>query len=94
MDWGSGFFSEEDAVPIAELAEQCGFEGVREAQRYVILLRRENRWRQLDGPDAMVKARSEIGCQARSSMTKYGSRLCELPEDHEGKHLSGTIEFS
>jgi hypothetical protein len=35
MDWGSGFLSAEDAVPVAKLGRLCGFEQVEEAERYL-----------------------------------------------------------
>lgn len=35
LDWGSGFFTSEDAVPMAELGRICGFEMVEEAERYL-----------------------------------------------------------
>jgi hypothetical protein len=41
MDWGSGFLSVEDAVPIAEIAEVCGFAGIEEAERYLRQARHE-----------------------------------------------------
>jgi len=35
MDWGSGFWSAEDALPVAKLARVCGFPRVEEAERYL-----------------------------------------------------------
>lgn len=35
MDFGSGFLTEEDAVPLANIAEVCGFERSDEAFRYL-----------------------------------------------------------
>jgi hypothetical protein len=35
MDWGSGFLSYEEALPVAKLAELCGFKDIEEAQRYL-----------------------------------------------------------
>lgn len=35
LDFGSGFLSYEDAVPLAELARLCGFEDSEEAERYL-----------------------------------------------------------
>jgi hypothetical protein len=35
MDWGSGFLTVEDALPIVQIAKACGFAGWEEAQRYV-----------------------------------------------------------
>ena len=35
MDWGSGFFTAEDARPVALLARACGFERCEEAERYL-----------------------------------------------------------
>jgi hypothetical protein len=35
LDWGSGFLTIEDALPIARVAEVCGFEQAEEAQRYL-----------------------------------------------------------
>lgn len=39
MDWGSGFLSYEDAVPVGEIAELGAFEQADEVQRYVMALR-------------------------------------------------------
>lgn len=41
MDYGSGFWTVEDAVPVAELARTCGFNKVEELERYVEGKRRE-----------------------------------------------------
>lgn len=45
LDWGSDFYTVEDVVPVAELAELCGFVGMEKAQRYLrearIMRRRE-----------------------------------------------------
>lgn len=35
MDWGSGFWTAEDAAPVAKLARACGFERAGEAERYL-----------------------------------------------------------
>jgi hypothetical protein len=35
MDFGSGFWSAEDAEPVALLARTCGFEGREELERYI-----------------------------------------------------------
>ena len=35
MDWGSGFISAEEALPVAEVARACGFEQVEEVEKYV-----------------------------------------------------------
>ena len=35
MDWGSGFFSAEEATPVAKIARLCGFETCDEAERYL-----------------------------------------------------------
>ena len=35
MDWGSGFLSYEDAIPVVEIARLCGFKQAEEAERYV-----------------------------------------------------------
>ena len=35
MNWGSGFWSYEDALPVAEIAQLAGFERCDEAERYV-----------------------------------------------------------
>jgi len=35
MDWGSGFWTVEDATPVAKLARVCGFEHADEAERYL-----------------------------------------------------------
>ena len=35
MDWGSGFLSYEDAVPVGAVARLCGFEGIAEVERYL-----------------------------------------------------------
>jgi hypothetical protein len=35
MDFGSGFWSAEDARPVAELARICGFEQAEEVQKYL-----------------------------------------------------------
>jgi hypothetical protein len=35
MDWGSGFWTAEDAAPVAALARACGFERAEEAERYL-----------------------------------------------------------
>ena len=34
-DWGSGFLTMEDALPIAHLAKVCSFEKWEEAEKYV-----------------------------------------------------------
>jgi hypothetical protein len=39
MDWGSGFLSVEEAVPVVHVAETCGFAKYEDAQRYVDELR-------------------------------------------------------
>lgn len=41
MDFGSGFWTVEDALPVAELARTCGFDKVEELERYVEGKRRE-----------------------------------------------------
>jgi hypothetical protein len=35
MDWGSGFWTAEDAEPVVHVARTCGFNGCEEAERYV-----------------------------------------------------------
>ena len=35
MDWGSGFWTAEDAAPVAKVARACGFESAEEAERYL-----------------------------------------------------------
>lgn len=35
MDWGSGFISAEEALPVAEVARACGFAQVEEVEKYV-----------------------------------------------------------
>ena len=35
MDWGSGFLTFEDAVPLAELARICGFDPDKECESYM-----------------------------------------------------------
>ncbi len=35
MDWGSGFISLEEAIPIAEMVKACGFQRWEEAEKYV-----------------------------------------------------------
>lgn len=35
MDWGSGFLSVEEAIPVVHVARTCGFANWEEAQRYV-----------------------------------------------------------
>jgi hypothetical protein len=35
MNWGSGFWTAEDAAPVAKLARACGFERAEEAERYL-----------------------------------------------------------
>lgn len=41
MDWGSGFLTAEDAVPVYRLAKLCGFKGLEEAEKYIRFLRKE-----------------------------------------------------
>lgn len=50
MDWGSGFLSEEDAIPVAHIAEVCGFEKSEEAHRYLENERRLARQRECPHP--------------------------------------------
>lgn len=45
MDWGSGFLTKEDAIPIAEIARVCGFESSEEAERYIHSMEEEERRR-------------------------------------------------
>ena len=35
MDWGSGFLSLEDVIPISEIARICGFEQLKEIDEYI-----------------------------------------------------------
>lgn len=35
LDWGSGFWSYEDALPVAQIARLAGFGRCEEAERYV-----------------------------------------------------------
>lgn len=35
MDWGSGFWTFEDALPVVHVAKTCGFAKCEEAERYV-----------------------------------------------------------
>jgi hypothetical protein len=35
MDWGSGFWTVDDAMPVLHIAETCGFAGFEEARQYV-----------------------------------------------------------
>ena len=35
MDWGSGFWSYEDALPVAQIARLAGFDQAGEVERYV-----------------------------------------------------------
>ena len=45
MDWGSGFWSFEDAVPVAIVARAMGFPKVAEVEKYLLARQREeNRW--------------------------------------------------
>lgn len=49
MDWGSGFLSVEDALPVLHVAKTCGFEDWQAAQVYVnspIQNREEAEWRE------------------------------------------------
>ena len=41
LDWGSGFITLEDALPLADLAKACGFEQWEEAEKYVEFARKE-----------------------------------------------------
>lgn len=41
MDFGSGFLTSEDAEPLAELGEMCGFARCDEAKRYLDEARRQ-----------------------------------------------------
>lgn len=55
MDWGSGFWSYEDALPVAKIATLAGFERCDEAERYVreALHEKESaEWRRKTGLDA------------------------------------------
>ena len=36
MDWGSGFWTAEDAAPVAFVARTCGFPSVGEVDRYLL----------------------------------------------------------
>jgi hypothetical protein len=50
MDWGSGFWSWEDALPVAEIGRLGGFEKIDEVERYVAARRHEQeteKWRHL-----------------------------------------------
>lgn len=49
LDWGSGFISTEDAVPIAHLARTCDFNAWEEAEKYVTRLEEINRLRKSQG---------------------------------------------
>lgn len=35
MDWGSGFLTIEDVMPVARIAHFCGFKGHEEVDRYI-----------------------------------------------------------
>lgn len=41
MDWGSGFLTADDAVPVYRLAKLCGFQGLDEAEKYIRYLRKQ-----------------------------------------------------
>jgi len=42
MNWGSGFWTVEDAAPVAQIAQLCGFAGVEETDRYLRERQRDN----------------------------------------------------
>jgi hypothetical protein len=41
MDWTSGFFTEEDTIPVALVAEVCGFQGDKDIQAHLDRKRHE-----------------------------------------------------
>lgn len=57
MDWGSGFFTVEDIVPVALLAKLCEFGEVDEINRYL-----ERFWRQAQlSEETMATLRKLLG---------------------------------
>ena len=96
MDWGSGFLTVEDALPVVEIAKVCGFDGIREAEAYLVERERMDRADELrpvvTWGEAAKRAAGEIGCQGTLPSTKYGQR-CRLPEGHEGPHLGVGGDF-
>jgi hypothetical protein len=72
MDWGSGFWSAEDAAPVARLARLCGFEQAEEAERYLREQQHSEEQRQffLEHREAVEK---------HKAMSGYGH---EVPHDH------------
>lgn len=45
MDWGSGFWTVEDALPVAEVARACGFPNVDEVDAYLAARARDEQTR-------------------------------------------------
>lgn len=41
MDWGSGFLTIEDVMPVARIAHFCGFKGHEEVDKYIADTQRE-----------------------------------------------------
>lgn len=57
MDWGSGFWTYEDALPVAKIGALFGFEQDAEVQRYVAKMQHEHEadaWRR-EHPGAMPR---------------------------------------
>jgi hypothetical protein len=46
MDWGSGFWTVDDAQPVLEIARACGFKDYEEAEAYVAEQRQSEEQRQ------------------------------------------------
>lgn len=95
MNWGSGFWSAEDALPVAKLARICGFPRVEEAERYLaaqmeseeqqsFLLRhkeaREGVWDgQLYGPPPHDHVFSSVGGRCMWSYCEARETYARLP---------------
>src|SRR5215469_16621515 len=66
MDWGSGFWSYEDALPVAKIARLAGFKHSKEAERYV----------------RNMKHHEEASAWQTTHWRQWGSGYEVFPHDH------------
>jgi multidrug efflux pump subunit AcrA (membrane-fusion protein) len=79
MDWGSGFWTVEDILPVADLARACDLPHLKEAESYIESRRRDQEQRQAE----IVRRQAQYE-QQRAEMERYAT------EDDERRRRTRT----
>lgn len=89
MDWGSGFWTVEDALPVEHIARTCGFPGISEVEAYIDGRRRDEDQRatERDRREALYQAQQTAMREqaaindAINANTRYGVLTSRTPTD-------------